>query len=88
MLEESLVETAFARALLGAALLATLVSAFLALKSGTAGGALSGYRWAVHGTTAALLAPAVPLLGPIATALLLFLGVSLVERAFAKTKNP
>jgi 4-hydroxybenzoate polyprenyltransferase len=88
MMRAGLVENALSRALLGAALLSTIASSFSAIRSGTALGALAGYRWAVHGTTAALIAPAAGLLGAPATLVVLALGIVIVERAFSKSKNP
>jgi 4-hydroxybenzoate polyprenyltransferase len=53
-----------------------------------ASGPLTGYRWAIHGTSALLLAPAAPMLGSAATLAMLAVAVILVERAFRRSPNP
>lgn len=71
----------------GASLLVGL-SVSHSLRGNDASSALGGYRWAIHGTTALLLAPATPMLGIPVTLGLLGFAVLLVERAFRRSPNP
>jgi geranylgeranylglycerol-phosphate geranylgeranyltransferase len=83
-----LLETGFSRGLAALAVGFTLVSVAFVLRRGTERAALAGYRYAIHGTSAALLALAAPLTG-VAFALLVLGGAALlVERAFASSPNP
>ncbi len=74
--------------LLAIAVAASLGSAAFATLRGTEGASLAGYRWACHGTAAAMLALAAPLLGAYGTFAALLASVALTERAFARSVNP
>jgi 4-hydroxybenzoate polyprenyltransferase len=71
----------------GATCVVTL-SAARALLGNDEASALAGYRWAIHGTTALLLAPAVPMLGSLPSLGFLTGAALLVERAFSRSPNP
>ncbi len=74
--------------LLALALLASLGSALLALLGGTEAASLAGYRWACHGTAAAMLSLAAPLLGAAGSVAALLMSTALTERAFSRSLNP
>jgi geranylgeranylglycerol-phosphate geranylgeranyltransferase len=76
-----------ARVALGAGALLTLISAVPSLLRGTDRAALGGYRFAVHATTALMLAP-VTRLSPALAVALVVLSLLLFERAFQKSPNP
>jgi len=75
-------------ALLVLALIASLGSALYAAARGTEAASLAGYRWACHGTAAAMLALAAPLLGAAGSITALLVSVALTERAFSRADNP
>jgi len=87
-LEIGLLPSLASRALMLLAAIGWVLSSFLAIFSGHERGALSGYRWAVHATTAALVALAEPRLGAYGAGAFLVVAALLVERAFRITKNP
>lgn len=84
----SLLSTRASQALAGLALLSVLASAATALRHGTPRASLVGYRYAIHGTHAALLALAANTLSAIPCVALLVVGGALAERAFAASDNP
>jgi 4-hydroxybenzoate polyprenyltransferase len=75
-------------ALLSIALVASLGSALFAAVRGTEVASLAGYRWACHGTAAAMLALSAPLLGAFGSFAALIVAVTLTERAFSRAENP
>lgn len=75
-------------ALMGLALALLLVSAAIAFFDGRERGALTGYRFAVHSTLAALVALAEPRLGAPAAVISFLAAAALVERAFRLMRNP
>lgn len=88
VLHFGIVHGAVSIALLGLAVAASLGSALFAALRGTEAASLAGYRWACHGTAAAMLALAAPLLGAPGTVAALLLSAALTERAFARSGNP
>ena len=74
--------------LLALALAASLGSSVFSAIRGTESASLASYRWACHGTAAAMLALAAPLLGAFGSFGALIVAVTLTERAFARVENP
>ncbi len=83
-----IVHGAVSIALLAVAVTASLGSALYAATRGTETASLAGYRWACHGTAAAMLALAAPLLGIAGSIAALLVSVALTERAFSRAENP
>lgn len=73
--------------MVGAGALLTL-SVAPSLARGDEAGALAGYRFAIHATTLALLALAEPRVGLLPSLVLFAIAAALVERAFARARNP
>ncbi len=70
------------------AVLGTGLSAAVALRGGTEAASLGGYRFAIHATTAALLAIAASSLSPGVCAGVFVVGTALAEVAFRRSPNP
>jgi geranylgeranylglycerol-phosphate geranylgeranyltransferase len=87
-LELGLLPDVASRGFMLLALIGWGISSLAGLFSGHERGALSGYRWAVHATTAALVSLAEPRLGLYGAAAFLLVAALLVERAFRVTTNP
>lgn len=75
-------------ALLALALAASLGSALYAAVRASEAASLASYRWACHGTAAAMLALAAALLGAAGSIAALLGAAALTERAFSRAGNP